>query len=100
MLVPVTFALVIENLIPSCCIAVIVCIVCIGLSTTPQKHHAPFFLPSSPLNLQTVQAPPLFRQSFPYILFFLLSPPSKNWIFQLTPKLLKFFIINPIIFQK
>ena len=43
-------------------------IVCIGVSTPLQKHH-PLFLVKPALNLQTVQAPPPFRQS-PYILVF------------------------------
>ena len=48
-------------------------IVCVGVSTRP------FFLPSPPLNLQTKQPPPLFRQSPNYIGFS--EPPSKSWIF-------------------
>ena len=96
MLVSVIFALVIENLIPSCGIVVLVCIVCIGVSTPPSKILLPSFLPSPPLNLQTVQAP-LFRQSPPYILVFRAHPPPKNQIFQLTPKTLKLFILNPIL---
>ena len=33
------------------------------INPLPKKHHPPSFLLSPPLNLQTVQAPPLFRQS-------------------------------------
>ena len=43
-------------------------IVCIGVSTHPQKHH-PFFYAKPPLNLHTVQAP-LFRQFIGYLLVF------------------------------
>ena len=45
------------------------------------------------LNLQTVKVP-LFRQFLP-IYRFLLNPP-KNQIFQWTPIILEFFILNPI----
>ena len=38
----------------------------------PQKHH-PLFLPKSPLNQQTVQAP-LIRQSSPIYWFFKIPP--------------------------
>ena len=54
---------------------VFVGIVCIGVSTSLSKTPPPSFLPSPPLNLQTVQTP-LFRQS-PYILVFCDSPPLK-----------------------
>ena len=53
-------------------------IVCIGVS----------LLPSPPVNLQTVQASPLFRQS-PLIYWF--------FIFSWTPKILKFFLLHPIL---
>ena len=63
------------------------CIVCIGLSILPQKHH-PSSSPSLPLNLQTVQAP-LFMQ-FPLYIGFSGTPP-KNWIFQMNPHNIKIF---------
>ena len=47
-------------------------IVCIGVSTHPQKHH-PFFYAKPPLNLHTVQAP-LFRQFIGYLLIFPETP--------------------------
>ena len=41
----------------------------------PQKHYPPpSFLPSSPLNQHTVQAPPPFLGNPPYILVFQDSP--------------------------
>ena len=61
----------------------------------PTSNPAPTtFLPSSPLNLQTVQVPlTLFRQS-PPVYWFFVKPPSKTRIFPWTPtpNLLKFFI--------
>ena len=62
-------------------------VVCIGVSIPPPQKHPPF-LAKPLLNLYTVQAPPL------YIGFSLTSPPPKNWIFQQTPKILKFFITD------
>ena len=57
------------------------------LPPPPPKKTTPLFpAKSSPLNLQTVQAP-LFKQS---------PPPPKSRIFQWMPKILKFFILNPI----
>ena len=53
----------------------------------PQKQ--PLFPAKSPLNLQTVQVP--FLDNLPYILVFREPPsPPKSWIFQKTPKTLKF----------
>ena len=51
-------------------------IVCIRVSTPPQKHHPPlsFQAPLPPLNLQTVWAP-LFRQSPPPPLYWCLWTP-------------------------
>ena len=43
-------------------------IVCIGISTPPQKHH-PLFIAKPPLNRQTVQVPP-FLGNPPSILVF------------------------------
>ena len=60
----------------------------------PLKNTTPSFLPSPPLNLQTVQAL-FFRQSPLYIGFS--WTPLKDWIFQWTPKLLRFFIVNSIL---
>ena len=53
------------------------------------KHH-PLFFTKPPLNQQTVQVPPLFRQSSCLNWFFVNpSPQSRN--FQWTPKILKLF---------
>ena len=49
-------------------------------SNPPQKHH-PSFLPSRPLNLHTIQAPPLLGNSPLYIIVFR-ETPLKTWIFQ------------------
>ena len=65
-------------------------IVCIGVSTPlPQKHH-PLFLvkPSTPLNLQTVQAP--FLGNPPSILVFLKFPFHQLEFFSI------FFYILPV----
>ena len=71
-----------------------------GVNPPPQKHHLSFLLsPPSPLNLQSVQALSPFRQ-LPLYWFFVNPLPLKNWIFQWTPKILKFFILNPIPSQK
>ena len=43
-------------------------IVCIGVSTAPQKHHPRLSCQAPPLNQQTVQIS-LFRQSPLYIVF-------------------------------
>ena len=46
-----------------------------GINPPPQKHHPPLSCQASPLNLQTVQAPPPpFRQPLIYILVFRNSP--------------------------
>ena len=76
------------------CLSYISSIVCIGVLITPQKFP-PSFLPSPPLNLQTVQASP-FRLSSLYISF-LWTPLSKTRVFPWTPKILKFFILHPIL---
>ena len=54
----------------------------------------PLFCQSPPLNLQTVQAP--FLGNPPSSFFGELSPP-KSCIFQKTPEILKFFILDPIL---
>ena len=54
-------------------------IMCIGVSTLPQKHHPSSFFPRPP--------PPPFPPSL---------NPHKNRIFQWTPIMLKFFILNLI----
>ena len=77
-----------ESLLPS--------IVIIGVSPPPQKHHPSLSCQAPPLNQQTVQAP-LFRQSLLYIGFSWPPPPTKSWIFQWTPKILKFSILNTIL---
>ena len=73
----------------------------VHLGITPLKNTTPSFLPSPLLNLQTIQAPP-FLDNPPSILVFceLSPPPPKSWIFQWMPKILKFFILNPVLFLK
>ena len=66
-----------------------------GIIPSLLKNTPTSFLPSLPLNLQTVQAP-LFRLSHIFWFFVTLPPMPKNWIFQGTPKILKSFILNPI----
>ena len=58
------------------------CIVCIGVSTPLQKHHL------------------LFLAKPPSILVFCDPPSLKSQIFQWTPKILKFFILNTILSLK
>ena len=76
-------------------------IVYIRASTIPLKNTTLSFLPSPFLNQQTVQAP-LFRQPSTLYIGFLWPPPPqpKSWIFQWTPKILKFFILNTILSLK
>ena len=62
------------------------------------KTPPPLSCQAPPLNLQTVQTPP-FLGNPPFILFFR-EPPSENRIFQWTPEILKFLIINPILLLK
>ena len=69
-----------------------------GISLTPSKTLPHSFLQSPPSNWQTVQAP-FFLGNPPSILVFC-EPPSKSWIFQWTPKILKFFILNTIYLLK
>ena len=64
-------------------------IVCIGVSNLPQKD-CPLFLAQSPLNVQTVHAPPPFRQ-FPPLYWFLMTPPPQYSSFSLNPKNINFF---------
>ena len=78
------------------CLSYVSSIVCIGVSVTPQKY--PLLScqpPTPPLNLQTVQASS-FRLSSLYI-GFLWTPISKTRVFLRTPKILKFFILHPIL---
>ena len=56
------------------------------------KNTTPSFLPSLPLNLQTVQVP-LFRQSSLYMFF--VNPTLKVGFFNEHPKYFKFFVLNP-----
>ena len=74
-------------------------ILCIRVSTPSSKTPPPLSCKAPPLNLKTVQASPLFRQSPSLYWFFVNSspPPPKSWIFQLTPQTLKFFIVNLIL---
>ena len=58
-----------------------------------KKHH-PIFYPRPLLNLKTVQAPLFY--AIPHYIFVFPDFPSKNQIFQWTPLILKFFILNPI----
>ena len=60
--------------------------------STPRSKIPPFFAKRS---LKSANCPsPLFKQF--YILIFCEPPPHKNWTFQWTPIILKFFILNPI----
>ena len=63
----------------------------------PLKNTTPLFLAKPHLNRQTVQVP-LFRQSPLYIGFLWTHPKSR--IFQWSPKILKFFILNTILLLK
>ena len=63
------------------------------VSTSPLKISTPLFLANTPLNWKTVQTP-LFRRPQPSILVFCENPP-KSRIFQLIPKILKFFAGTP-----
>ena len=67
-------------------------IVCIALSV-PLKN-TPLFLAKPPLKFENCPSPP--SQAIPpYILVFR-EPHPKNWIFQCTLIILKFFILNSI----
>ena len=60
------------------------CIVCIGIWTSPQKHHPLFFGKSPlPLNLQTIQAPapPPFSGNSPIYIGSSWLHPIKIWFF-------------------
>ena len=64
-------------------------IVCIGISTPPQKHH-PLFIAKPPLNRQTVQVPPFLGNPPLYIGFsWTLLPPPKSQIFKWAPQNIK-----------
>ena len=73
-------------------------IICIGVSTpTPQKHHPSL---SCQVPLKSANCPsPLFRLLPLYIVFSWppLFQPPKSRILQLTPKILKFFILITIL---
>ena len=72
-------------------------IVCIGISTPPQKHH-PLFIAKPPLNRQTVQVPPFLGNPPLYIGFSCtLLPPLKVWFLSEPPKILKFYIFYTIL---
>ena len=55
----------------------------------PQKYH-PLFLAKPPLFFGNPPPPPL-------LYWFFVSPWPKSWIFQWTPKILKFVILNNIL---
>ena len=59
----------------------------------PLKNTTPFSLAKHPLNLQTVQSP--FLDNPPP--WFFVNHPPKSQIVQWTPKILKFFILKPIL---
>ena len=61
---------------------------------TPLSFHA-----KPPLNLQTLRDPFLGNSSHLYW-FFMNPPPPKYWIFQWTPEILMFFIVNHILYFK
>ena len=61
-------------------------------NTTP----TPSFLPTSSLQSENCPSLPfLGTLSPPLYWFFVTSPSAKSRIFQRTPKILKFFILNP-----
>ena len=63
-----------------------------GISPSPQP---PIFFAKPPLNLQTVQVTP-FLGNCPLYISFSWTPP-KSRVFQWTPKIFKFFILNLIL---
>ena len=64
-----------------------------------QTQAVRWLLPTnSPPNLQTVQAP--FLGNPPLYVGFSWTYPLKSRIFQWTPKMLKFFIFNPVSYFK
>ena len=68
---------------------------CIGVSALSSKTPLSYFLPSPPLNRQTLQAlPHLFLGNPPRLYWFFVNPRPKSPIFQWTSKILKFFILN------
>ena len=69
-------------------------IVCIGVSTPPQKHHPLFSCQAPSLNWQTVQAP--FLGNPPLYIGFLWTPPPWKSDFSVNPQNI-FFIFNTII---
>ena len=67
-------------------------IVCMRVLTPPPtKAPSPFFLPSPPLHLKTVQAIPLFRQSSPLCWFFVNSPLKVRFFNEHPKYYIKFF---------
>ena len=62
----------------------------------PLKNTTFLFLAKDPLKLADCLSPPLSRQS-PLYIGFSWPTPSKSQIFQWTPNLLKFFILNTIL---
>ena len=67
----------------------------VSIQRPPLKNTAPFFLPSPPLNLHTVQSP-LFRQSPLYIGFPWTPLPNIYIYIYIYIYILKFFIFHPI----
>ena len=70
-------------------------LVCIGLQQQQQKTLPPLSYQALPLNQQTVQAPSF--QAIPPLYWFFVTPLTKSWIFQWSPKILKFFMLNSIL---
>ena len=81
------------------------CIVCIRVSTPPQKHHPPF-LPSHPsLKSANCPSPPLFRQSPPlYWVFvnlifrFCVKTSLFSYYFEMLPPLSKVIVFFSVTF--
>ena len=72
-------------------------IVYTGVSTPPPSKtplHSLWSCPPPLIYKLSTPSPP-FRQ-FPPLYWLSVNHPPKNWIFQLTPIILKLFIINPI----
>ena len=70
---------------------------CVHRDIKPLKNHPSSFLPSPPLNLQTVKAAPFLGNPPLYWFFVNPSPPPKSRIFQWNQIILRFFILNCIL---
>ena len=62
----------------------------------PSKTPTPLSC-KAPLKSANCPSPPPLGNPLPLYWFFTKAPPPKNQIFQSTPKILKFFILHPIL---